>query len=434
MANPTGKRRSRKVSKAKALGVRKPYPEFPLFATPHGYWAKKIRGVIRHFGRWGRVVNGTLTPVENYEAGWQDALEKFKAEIDDFQAGRTPRLNGKELTVKALGDRFLTAKNNRVASGELGPRMFAEYRATCQLVADTFGKDRRVDDLAAEDFERLRAKMAERWGPVRLSNEIGRVKSVFKYAMDNGLIERPVRFGSEFKKPGKAVLRRHKNGNGGNMMEADEIRKLLDAASNGITFSGVSRRAKKPKTYTWPARPDLKAQILLMVNCGFGPMDLATLPLSAVNLNQTWIDFPRPKTGIERRCPLWPETTEALRAWLAVRPKAREAAAANLVFLTARGRPCISGHIANPITILVTNLMKAVGVHKEGRGPYTLRHVFRTVADEARDTVAIDLIMGHSDPTMGGHYRERIDNARLVAVSEHVRKWLFSPTPKGSAS
>ena len=44
------------------------------------------------------------------------------------------------------------------------------------------------------------------------------------------------------------------------------------------------------------------------VNCGFGNGDCASLPLSAVNLDAGWIDFPRPKTGINRRCPLWPET------------------------------------------------------------------------------------------------------------------------------
>ena len=50
----------------------KPYPDFPLYAHPLGYWSKKVAGVIRHYGRWGRVVNGVLTPVP-YEAGWQEA-------------------------------------------------------------------------------------------------------------------------------------------------------------------------------------------------------------------------------------------------------------------------------------------------------------------------------------------------------------------------
>jgi hypothetical protein len=35
--------------------------------------------------------------------------------------------------------------------------------------------------------------MAKRWGPVRLGNNITRVTSVFKYAYDAGLIDRPGR-------------------------------------------------------------------------------------------------------------------------------------------------------------------------------------------------------------------------------------------------
>jgi integrase len=69
--------------------------------------------------------------------------------------------------------------------------------------------------------------------------------------------------------------------------------------------------------------------------------------------------------------------------------------------------------------------MKTVGIHHERLGFATLRHVFRTIADGARDQTATNLIMGHADPSMGAVYRERIDDSRLVAVTEHVRKWLF---------
>jgi len=63
-----------------------------------------------------------------------------------------------------------------------------------------------------------------------------------------------------------------------------------------------------------------------------------------------------------------------------------------------------------------------------------LRHVFRTVADATRAPVAIDLIMGHSDPSMGAHYRERIDDSRLQAVAEHVRQWLFGKGSDGGTT
>lgn len=422
MTKSSGSRRSRKAGNDRPA---KPYAEFPLYAHPLGYWSKKIRGDIVHFGRWGRVREGKLTPVEHYEAGWTDALTKYKAQVDDLQAGRTPRTDG-SLTVKALGERFCQAKLHRLTAGEIAPRTFNEYRATAQTLADVFGKNRRVDDLAASDFEQLRAVLAGRVGPVRLGNEIGRVKSILRYALDNGLIDRPVRTGGEFKKPGKSVLRKHRAANGGNMMEAAEIRRLLTALEGKPIETGERDAATgEPVTLTLAARADVRAMVLVMVNCAFGPMDLATLPLSAVDLDGGWIDYPRPKTGIPRRCPLWPETVAALRAALADRPTPRQAAAAGLVFLTARGRQCISGHTANPITILTTNAMKAARVHREGRGPYTMRHVFRTVADEIPDRPAVDRIMGHADGSMAAAYRERIADARLKAVTDHVRAWLF---------
>jgi integrase len=266
-----------------------------------------------------------------------------------------------------------------------------------------------VDDLAAADFEALRATMAERWGPVRLGNGITRVKSVFKYGLDNALIERAPRYGSEFKKPCKAVLRRHRAQNGERMLEADQLRRLIDAAD--VT---------------------LRAMILLGVNSGFGNADCATLPLSAINLDTGWLDFPRPKTGIPRRCPLWLETTNAIREALAVRPAPKDGGDAGLVFLQRSGRRWVrntaKSHTDN-ISVRFCELLKLLGLYCDGLGFYTLRHIFRTVADAARDPVAIDLIMGHTDSSMAAHYRERVEGSRLRAVADHVREWLFGEPP-----
>jgi hypothetical protein len=58
-------------------------------------------------------------------------------------------------------------------------------------IGDSFGLNRLVSDLASNDFERLRTSLARTLGPVSLGNEIQRVRTVFKYAYDEGLIERP---------------------------------------------------------------------------------------------------------------------------------------------------------------------------------------------------------------------------------------------------
>ena len=401
-SNSTRKRRSGKA----ADRPKKPYPDFPLTPHPSGTWQKKICGKIHYFGRWARHVNGKLERIEG--DGWKEALEEYKAVADDLHAGRTPRVKNDALTVADLCNRFLTAKHHKVASGELGSRMFQDYREITDLIVAAFGTTRLVDDLAAEDFESLRAQMAERWGPVRLGNAITRVKSVFKYGLDNGLLERASRFGSEFKKPDKAVLRRHRAQNGKKMLEADELRLLIDAAGM-----------------------PLRAMILLGVNCGLGNADCGALPLAALDLDQAWIDYPRSKTGIARRCPLWPETVAAMRDAIAARPAPTNAADTGLVFLQPSGRRWVRNtekSRRDNISGQFGELLKQLGLHRDGLNFYALRHVFRTVADAARDPVAIDLIMGHSDPSMGGHYRERIDDERLRAVVDHVRQWLFPST------
>jgi integrase len=56
----------------------------------------------------------------------------------------------------------------------------------------------------------------------------------------------------------------------------------------------------------------------------------------------------------------------------------------------------------------------------------TLRHTFRTVADEAKDQVAIDFVMGHARDDMASVYRERIADERVESVVAHVRVWLWA--------
>jgi integrase len=399
MSDPTPRPRRRKADRPK-----KPYPDFPLTPHPCGAWQKKINGRIHYFGRWARMVNGVLTRIPG--DGWKEALEQYKAVADDLHAGRTPRVDWDSLTVAGLCNAFLTAKLRKVESGELAARTLMEYREVTDMIVAAFGKLRPVKDLAADDFEKLRHAMAERWGPVRLANAVTRAKSVFKYGFDNGLLDRPPRYGSEFKKPDKAVLRRHRAQAGEKMLEPGQLRKLIAEA-------GVP----------------LRAMVLLGVNCGFGNADCATLPLSAVDLDGGRLNYPRPKTGIARRCPLWPETVEAIRAALAGRPEPKGEESAALAFLTSRRTGWIhftaSGGRVDNITIQFTLLLKRLGMHRAGVGFYTLRHVFRTVADAARDPVACDIIMGHSDPSMAAHYRERVEDSRLRAVADHVRRWLF---------
>ena len=221
----------------------KPTPDFPLCPSNLGYWQKKINGTIHYFGRWGRVVNGKLTRIQP-DGCWQAALEEYQQKREDIWAGRTPRVPSEGLTVKDLCNRFLTAKLQKVNSGEIAARTFAEYRQTTDRLVATFGKERLVDDLASDDFERLRANIAKVWGPVRLGNEVQRVRTLFKYGFESGLIDKPMRFGSEFKKPSKTFY----------------------ANTGRQTAIGYSRRPNSRPTHV--ASPQLKAMILLGSTAG----------------------------------------------------------------------------------------------------------------------------------------------------------------------
>ena len=404
MSQFTGSRTSRKaIAKPK-----KPYPKYPLSPHPSGKWQKKILGRICYFGSWARRVNGRLERVEG--DGWKEALADYENQAKYLHAGEPVPEHPEQsegLTVLELCNAFLESKQRKVDSGEIGLRMFQDYKEIKNLLLATFGGTGLVQTLKPADFANLRAEMAKKWGPTRLGNAITRVKSFFKHAADNELIDKPVKYGPEFRKPDKSVLRKNRAKQPKKMIEAAELRTIINAAD-----------------------PALKAMILLGLNAGLGNNDCATLPFNALNLKTGWIDFPRAKTGIERRAPLWPETIQAIQEAKSVRPNPARHTEEELVFLSERGtamvRPVGSSRV-DLVTIQFAKLVKTLKLHRPGLGFYTLRHVFRTIADAVRDPVAIDLIMGHTDASMANHYRERIEDedARLRAVTNHVRSWLF---------
>jgi integrase len=213
----------------------------------------------------------------------------------------------------------------------------------------------------------------------------------------------------DLRKPSKKVMRDHKNKMGKKLLEADQIRSLIDAA---------------------PLQ--LKAMILLGINCGFGNHDCGALPHSAIGLDSAWIDFPRPKTAVDRSCSLWQETVEALRQVLEERTEPRRKDDQGLVFIKSNGRPWVVNERANSISIATASLMKKVGCHRPGILFYVLRHTFATVASGVRDQIAVNHCMGHSDGHISATYREEIDPTRIRAVADFVHDWLFGTDDDGS--
>lgn len=392
----------------------KPYDEFPLTAHQNGQWCKKIKGKVWFFGVW---------------ANPDDALQKYLDEVDEIQAGRDPRrtvvagLSSTELPVYDLCNMFLERQQARAKSGEVSNRHFSDCLKTCKIVTDHFGKFMRAAALRAADFKVLRESFPSTWGPVKTANEIQRVRSVFKWAAESELVDRLPNFGPDFKKPSRTATRRDQQQRqaerGGKLdFSAAEVQKLLKASSG------------------W-----LHACILLGINGGMGNSDCGRLSTTFLDLKSGWYDLARQKTGIPRRFRLWPETVEAIRAAMMKRPIAKNDDDDPLCFLTSHGMPIWwevvkeSGEtsIRDNITAMFTKLCETCGVSRSGRGFYSLRRTFETVAGATKDQVAVDYVMGHVDESMAAVYRQGIEDQRLIDVGQHVRNWLFPKEKKKPA-
>jgi integrase len=276
-----------------------------------------------------------------------------------------------------------------------------------------FGKTVAVEDLRPDDFAKLRAHIAKSFRtPQSLGNEINRCRVIFNFAKKNRLVS-DVWFGDDFKRPSRSIIRRtraqKRQVEGAMMFEANEVLALLKESSG-----------------------QCKAMILLAVNCGLDGASVGQLPTSALDFENGWLDFPRFKTGIERQCPLWPETVTALTEAAEVMP-APKAGNEHLYFRTKYGTGWYKGKSC-PLSQEFRKLMVAADAYRKGRGFRALRHTFETVASGSRDQIAVDHIMGHEAGSMAATYRERIERDRLQAVVDHVHDWLWPAPTKGKST
>jgi integrase len=278
--------------------------------------------------------------------------------------------------VQELIDKFIASRATLAESGELSLRHLADCKRMGVTLSAAFTR-RRVEELHPSDFERLRKTLAKHHGTVTLAGEVSKIRSFFNFAFKQRLIATPVNFGEGFKKPSATAMRKTRSERGSRMFQPKQIRLLLQEA-----------------------KPQFRAMILLAINCGFGNNDCALLKWANLDLKKGWVTYPRPKTGVERRCKLWPETVAALKDFKTD----------DYVFITKYGNPwtpkCLSD---SPISQEMSKLLKKLKLNRPGLSFYALRHTFETVAGESRDQAAVDFIMGHvpKSDDMSAVYQDR---------------------------
>lgn len=258
-----------------------------------------------------------------------------------------------------------------------------QYEIVCRDFCRHFGH-RDSEDLSPPDFRKWLRSMRDRMTDSTISNRVKVIRSAFRWAQEEELCPMP-RMGGDFRR----------------FRQSPPLRLTFDDKECQLLLQNCC--------------PTLFACCLMGLNAGFGNADC--WGLRHHHILGDMVDMPRPKTGIERRACLWPETIGAVER-------------AGLPF---GGR---LGPFPRPESIgkLFRSLCSRLGIYQPKRTFYSLRRTYRTAVDEHLDRPAIDMTMGHTTPGMGSRYVASISDDRLRVVSFLARKRLFRdaipPAPK----
>ena len=143
----------------KTAKVKKPYPEYPLFAHASNQWAKKIKGRMWYFGT-----------LDDPDA----ALAKYDEQVHEIQAGRDPRrtkkqISAAELSVYEMCNLYLARQQTRIKLGEVSNRhepqsmnLFLGRRKDSQVldsihpaIGKVFLAEEHLDAERREEYEML---------------------------------------------------------------------------------------------------------------------------------------------------------------------------------------------------------------------------------------------------------------------------------------
>lgn len=406
MSNRTQKSTDSKARPEKPAG-------FPLYPHASGQWAKTIKGKKIYFGPWDDR-DGALAELDS----------RFPHLVPD--GIEVPKKEG--ATVDDLCQKFLDRVEDRIKqkTRKLKPGTYRQYLTTCKRLVRYFGRDKLLSEIQPSDFEKLRTNLEAPKGkkegeggydlsPSTMAAEINRIKTIFNFGFKchPRLLKEPMSYSFYLEAPTADELDAWKDKGGEKKFSREEVLQIAETAN-----------------------PHIRGMVLLAINTAYTQADIAELTIEMVKeaLETGWIELPRVKTNRRRRCPLWPETVDAVRLAGEHRPKPANEEAKDYYFLTKQGnqlvrtRPLPTGKYSSsdglfgPFKLILDKL----GINgRRSLGFSAFRHTFATQGGNSIDQAAVKLIMGHKDTSITAVYQHGIDDNRLLAVSNHVRSWLF---------
>ncbi len=246
-------------------------------------------------------------------ADQEQALDKYHRLALGIAVQEKPqRIRG--LTFRELANRFIMSQQANWQNVQTTLRSYKDWLG--RFLKDHSGL--MAEDVTVEMFAAWKVSLRSRkYSPESINHYLTAVRSVYYFAEEIGLIQKAPRLKRVKNEPRRIVGSKEKP-----IYMIDDITALLEYADLQI-----------------------RAMILLALNCGFGPKDLRDLKWT--NISNARVTLPRSKTGICQTFLLWAETLEALaklkeyRKTLVVRmaERGRERSDHGHVFVTRFWRP-----------------------------------------------------------------------------------------------
>ena len=233
------------------------------------------------------------------------------------------------MTLKQLSDMFLKYQFAKVKANAITAQHYNDQVSSLNKFMAFLGQRRRIKDISTLDFQNYKRKLQKQYtkSAHRLNLHISNLKTLFHWAKKNDILQRIPNIDAITRS--KIVNKQRR------IFTHEEINKLFTVADI-----------------------QMKAMILLGLNCGFGCTDCSELQWKHLDLDAGRVIYPRGKTGVPRNLPLWPETIKALRAV----PKKGK-----LVFYTARGNPFVR-NVLKLMPMVMRNIVRLIQLPQSLRG------------------------------------------------------------------
>jgi integrase len=357
--------------------------KFPLTLHKTGQFCKKIKGKIYYFGNDKKL-----------------ALQRYLEQSTVLHSGEClpPVDKSGGISIKYLCNLYLEHQQSRAAIGQIKLRHICDQKILLRDFVSSVGQSQSINNISTMDIQHYVSMLiGKKKSANTINSRIAAIKAMYNWAMDNEVIT--------------------------NVPNLKAVKKITRIKTEKLTFT-----TEQIGNILKLADVQLRAMILLGLNCGFGCTDCAEIKWENLDLQNSRVVFPRGKTGISRNLSLWPETVNALKSM----PEKGE-----FVFYTPKGNPWVRTIEAtdddglkkystdNALSKKFSKLLKkAVITVEKGTGFYTLRRTAATLAARSGDAFAVQKLLGHADLKMASVYVQDVSE-QTDRVTNNTRKLII---------